>query len=210
MEATTALKSSTPSIFWPRILRITSPTANPADSAISATANTSTPASMPSSRVTLGEIAPTVNPNASSWVLEPRPCLCNCGFSGNSPMVTASLTFLPSRITTTLDASPTGARPTNCGNSLARAISSPLNSRIMSSSSKPPFSAGLSFNTRVTNAPLGRSSPKPSAKSLVNSRISTPSHPRETRPLSLSCSTTSMAMSIGIAKLTPIKPPELE
>src|SRR5690554_291163 len=60
----------------------------------------------------------------------------------------------------------------------------------------------------ATRAPAGRGRPKGSARSLLTSWITTPSQPRRTAPSLLSCSTTSMATSTGMAKDRPMKPPE--
>ena len=71
----------------------------------------------------------------------------------------------------------------------------------------PAASAGLSGWTMATSAPLSDLSDRLSAISLVIGWIWTPSSPRSTRPLSLSCATIGSASDDGMAKPSPMLPP---
>ena len=57
--------------------------------------------------------------------------------------------------------------------------------------------------TKLTRAPIGLSIPNASARSLETSCPCTPKYPLETFPFALSCSTTSKATLIGMAKARP-------
>src|SRR5699024_23791 len=72
------------------------------------------------------------------------------------------------------------------------------------------LAAGDAGDTWATKAPIGLSKPKDAARSRSMLWIITPSQPRDTSPVSLICSTTSIAISMGMAKDSPIKPPERE
>ncbi len=108
------------------------------------------------------------------------------------------------RITSTGISTPTLVLPT-IGGRLAELTTLLLsNDTITSPTSIPAACAGLSGRTLATSAPRGCFMPNDSARSSVTSWISTPSQPRETRPLVLSWSATSMATSIGIANDRPM------
>ena len=74
----------------------------------------------------------------------------------------------------------------------------------------PALAAGELAVSLATSAPEAFLTPRLSAMSGVTGWISTPSQPRATAPLSLSCCTTFLTTSLAIAKPMPTLPPEGE
>ena len=93
--------------------------------------------------------------------------------------------------------------PTIGGRSLAWTMAVPSTERITSPTSMPASSAGLPGWMLLTSAPRVSGRSKPAIASRLTGPTVTPTMPRWTVPVSLICSATFMAMSIGIAKLTP-------
>ena len=71
----------------------------------------------------------------------------------------------------------------------------------------PAAAAGPSGATEATSAPMGSTSPKPSAISSVTLWTCTPSQPRRVSPYSFSWLRTLVAVLEGTAKPMPIEPP---
>ena len=86
----------------------------------------------------------------------------------------------------------------------------PSNLRMTSPISMPALSAAAPFSTEATSAPCALLRLKDSASSLLTSWMPMPSRPRLTLPLALSWPWMSIARSIGMAKDSPIEPPERE
>ena len=74
----------------------------------------------------------------------------------------------------------------------------------------PALAAGLPACGSDTRAPPACLRPSASATSAVTGWICTPSQPRVTWPLSLSCAMTPLAVAAGISKPMPTEPPEGE
>ncbi len=100
--------------------------------------------------------------------------------------------------------------PTIGGRSEASLMRVPLNERITSIRRSPASAAALPGSTWVTSAPRVSGRSIASACSAETGWITTPMRPRLTCPVCLICSAAFIARSIGIAKLTPMYPPELE
>ena len=86
-------------------------------------------------------------------------------------------------------------------------ITSPLILVMTSPDFRPALAAALLGATVATNAPSGRSRPKLSARSWLSGWIETPRRACVAWPVATIWSLICSATSIGIAKLTPWKPP---
>ncbi len=84
-----------------------------------------------------------------------------------------------------------------------RSIGLPSSLSTTSPALRPARSAGLSFSTELTRAPVAVFMPNELARAWLISWMETPSRPRTTRPWAASWFFTSSATSIGIANDTP-------
>ena len=130
----------------------------------------------------------------------------NCS-SFSSPTLTCKASSSPSRMIFMMTSFPTLVLPTIWGRSEEDLTFLPSNSTITSPCFIPAFSAGDAPITSDTSAPFACFKSNVLASSGVICWIDTPSHPRVTLPRSLSCGSTSLAMSMGIAKPMPMEPP---
>ena len=103
--------------------------------------------------------------------------------------------------------SPGSIDPISRASALPSSIGRPPTAVTTSARRMPARVAGLSGATSVTSTPFTPSIPRLSAISGVTGCRVTPSHPRETRPSSMSSATTGAAMVAGTAKPIPTLPP---
>ncbi len=182
----------------------TSPCCTPAFAAAPSAFSTTrplAPTSPRSSRLSGRSARPSFSPLVAS------PPLATSTLSVLAPSVATTLSSFLSRHTSSVTLSPGRARPTRDDSMPGSSIASPLTLVITSPDFRPALAAALLGATVDTSAPSGRSSPKLSARSWVSGWIDTPRRACVAWPVATIWSLIASATSIGIAKLTPWKPP---
>ena len=133
-----------------------------------------------------------------------------CSASSSSPTLICTVTFLPSRHSSTGTSSLIRVAATMRGRRRMSGTSLPSNFSTISPALMPPLAAGPVSVTLAIRAPRALSRPRLSAISSVTIWMRTPSQPRRVRPCSFSCSITGLASADGTAKPMPMDPPEGE